>query len=285
MRLVPSLPMIWLLVVLVLLGAPPVDAVSVRDDLERPVSLAEAPSRIAALAPHAVEMLFYLGLGERVVATVEHADYPEEALDIPRVGDAFALSLEALVERRPQLVVAWGSAVGPRTLARMEDLGLTVYVSEPAGLDGVLENLRELEALAGGGEASARFASGIEGLAPAPAAPSAAFLVGHTPLLAVSRQHFLGDLLERCGARNPFADMAGSVVRISAEALLAEEPGHVAFPSTPDEESSERAWGRRLEALGLGGTALPIAADLVARPGPRLLEGARHLCRALEGGT
>ena len=48
--------------------------------------LAQPASRIIALSPHAVEMLYAIGAGESIVATTDHADYPEEAQFIERVG-------------------------------------------------------------------------------------------------------------------------------------------------------------------------------------------------------
>jgi len=69
------------------------------------VTLEAPPQRIAALAPHAVEMLYALGLGDRIVATVAFADYPPAALAIPSIGDAFNLSQEALWAANPGRIV------------------------------------------------------------------------------------------------------------------------------------------------------------------------------------
>ena len=77
------------------------------------LSLEKPPQRIAALAPHVVEMLYALGLGDRIVATVAFADYPPAAAAIPSIGDAFNLSQEALWAAEPDLIVLWGDAASP----------------------------------------------------------------------------------------------------------------------------------------------------------------------------
>jgi iron complex transport system substrate-binding protein len=41
--------------------------------------------RIVSLVPHATELLFALDLGDQVVAVTHECDYPEEALDLPKI--------------------------------------------------------------------------------------------------------------------------------------------------------------------------------------------------------
>ena len=55
------------------------------DDLGRAVSLEETPERIVSLAPSCTEILFALGLEDKVVGVTEYCDYPEEAKDKKKV--------------------------------------------------------------------------------------------------------------------------------------------------------------------------------------------------------
>ena len=86
--------------------------------------------RIVSLVPSATEMLFALGLGEDVIAVTHECDYPEEALELPRVtrdalpeglssaeidaavkertlaGESiYELDTELLIDLRPDLIV------------------------------------------------------------------------------------------------------------------------------------------------------------------------------------
>ena len=73
-------------------------------------SYAEKPKeRIVALAPHIVEMLFDIGAGDKIVGTVEYADFPKAALDIPRVGSYHGMQIEKLLALNPDLVIVWKS--------------------------------------------------------------------------------------------------------------------------------------------------------------------------------
>ncbi len=54
----------------------------------------EPAQRIVALSPHLVEQLYSLGVGDMIVGTTDHADYPEGAKNIPRVGNYAQLQVE-----------------------------------------------------------------------------------------------------------------------------------------------------------------------------------------------
>ena len=251
-----------------------VDSTGATLELERP------PQRIAALAPHAVEMLYALGLGDRIVATVAFADYPPEAAAIPSIGDAFNLSREALWAADPDLIVVWGDAASPslrQSLARRAP----VFVSAPQGLAGVAEELRQLAALApkrAAAPLAALEARWAEPLAlPAPAARRVLPLVSLSPPTALGPRHFFTELLSRCGARHALPALPGIAPAVSREVLLAEargpEPPLVVLMSVEPEGA--------LETLPSGLPVLRLNPDLGTRPGPRLFEGQRRLCQLL----
>ena len=99
-----------------------VASVQVVDDLGLRVELESSPERIVSLSPHLTELLFSLGVGEKIVATVEHSDYPPAAQEIPRLGDAFSLSVEAIIDLSPDLILAWSTGGNQRTLAHLREL-------------------------------------------------------------------------------------------------------------------------------------------------------------------
>lgn len=267
--------------VLMLLVAALAQANTVEDGWGREVQIDGTPTRIAALAPHLAESLFTLGIGDRVVAVVSFSDYPPAAQQVARVGDAFALSWERLTALRPDLILAWGATLTPERLARLEALGAPVYVSEPRSLRDVERELRVL-ALALGGDLSLAetFGSRLAGLTsgerpgPVEAAWKVLPLISASPLLTLSRDHFVDDLLSRCHAQNPFASAAGPVVRLSAERLLDSELDLVLnLSSTPLPDHL---------LLPSGVAIADLDPDLFVRPGPRVIDGAEALCGRLK---
>ena len=72
--------------------------ITVVDDSGTKVVLAKPAESIVSLSPHLTELLFSLGVGDRIRATVDFSDYPDAALKIPRLGNAFSVSVEAVIE-------------------------------------------------------------------------------------------------------------------------------------------------------------------------------------------
>ena len=75
------------------------------DSLGRKVTLNKLPSRIIPLAPSLTEILYYLGLGDRVVGVTDFSYYPPEALEKPRVGTYIKLNIEKII--RPLTKSCW----------------------------------------------------------------------------------------------------------------------------------------------------------------------------------
>lgn len=245
------------------------------------VTLEAPPQRIAALAPHAVEMLYALGLGDRIVATVAFADYPPAAAAIPSIGDAFNLSQEALWAANPDLIVVWGDAAAPslrQSLARRAP----VFVSAPQGLAGVMEELRQLAKLAPVSTATSMAAlerDWAEPLVPlATSGQRVLPLVSLSPPTALGPDHFFTELLSNCGARHALPALPGIAPAVSREVLLAEARGGapplVVLMSVEPEAA--------LESLPRALSVLRLNPDLGTRPGPRLFQGQRQLCQLLQ---
>ena len=105
------------------------------------------PQRIVALAPHIVENLFAIGAGERIVGTVDYADFPQQANDIERVGGYYGINMEKLLSLKPDLVLAWKTGNKAEDLAYIEKLGIPVAYSNPNQVDNVADELRKLGTL------------------------------------------------------------------------------------------------------------------------------------------
>jgi iron complex transport system substrate-binding protein len=266
-------------------------AVQVEDDIGNSISLDKPARRIVSLAPHITELLFAAGAGATVVGVVSHSDYPAEAGQRPRVGDAENLDLESIVSLRPDLVVAWSSGNPTRQLEQLVQFGIPVFYSEPRQLEDVATSLERLGQLAGSHEfaakAAERFRSEtrqlIEDHADSP--PVLVFYqVWHRPLMTVGGDHLINQLIRSCGGRNVFAELALLAAPVDREAVLIANP-EVIIASGPDEQRPAwldewRSWPQ-LSAVKNGHLYF-IPPDLIQRHTPRLVEGARRLCQQLD---
>jgi iron complex transport system substrate-binding protein len=261
--------------------------IKVLDDLGGEIILADPAKRIVSLAPHLTEIMFYLGIGDKVVGTVRYSDYPEQAREIPRVGDAFAVSVEGIVGLNPDLVIAWSSGGTSEALSKLMSLGIPVYFSEPKTLVDVAESAARIATLAGHDE-SGRYAKGeflasLEKLKQnrdATERPRVFFQISTYDLYTINSNHLIGQAISHCGGDNIFGLSKIPVPLVSNESVPVAAPEIIIFSKGVSEESS---WKQRwLKFKGIpavsGGRLFEVSADLITRPGFRMLAGIEQLC-------
>ena len=289
MQKLPSLTFAWLSLLCATTAF--AQAVSVADFAGRRVSLAAPAQRIVALAPHLVENLYSAGAGDRLVGVVSYSDYPPQAGDIPEVGSFNAYSLEAIASLQPDLILMWGSGNGMRTLAKLEMLGIPVFVSEPRQLADIARDIRLLGQLAGTGASAEREAVRIDselaalreryrGGQPIPVM----YEIWNQPLQTINGEHLISQVIELCGGHNIFANLASLAPQVNIEAVLARAPRAIVASGRQDTRPGWLDEWRRypdLPAVRDGGLFF-VDPDLLERPTARVLQGARSLCSQLD---
>lgn len=265
--------------------------VSVEDFAGRTVTLPAPATRIVALAPHLTENLFSAGAGSKLVGVVSYSDYPPEASEIPEVGSYNAYSLETIASLQPDLIVMWGSGNGMRTLSRLEQLGIPVFVSELRQLDDIPRDIRALGILAGSAGVAELEAGRIEQaladlrtryseLAPL----KVLYEIWNEPLQTINGEHLISQVVELCGGRNIFAEVTTLAPRVNVESVLARAPDVIIASGLSDTRPQWLDEWRRYPALpavrhnGL----FFVDPDLLERPTARILLGARSLCEQLD---
>lgn len=252
---------------------------------------AEAPpekgERIISVAPNLTELLFAAGAAKQLVAVSEFSDYPEAAKSLPRIGDAFRLDYERIVALAPTVAVIWESGTPPEVRARLEDLGIRVVGIPTLKLDDIATGLETLGALAGTEEIAARVAAGfraeIVGLrAEYRDRPGIRVFVqiDDAPLFTVGSTHLITEIVELCGGSNVFADSTALALPVDLESVLVRAPQMIL--SIGDGDPVE-FWARfgGLAAVATG-SVYHAPADLLARPSPRISQGAAEVCSELD---
>jgi iron complex transport system substrate-binding protein len=266
-------------------------AVSVQDDAGNTITLPTPARRIVSLAPHTTELLFDAGAGDRVVATVRYGDYPAAAKQLPVVGDAHALDLEAIAALRPDLIVVWMHGNSANQIERLRALKLPIFYSEPTTLAQIGDSLRRLGTLAGtpqaGDAAATAYATELTRLRQRYSSrpPVRLFYqVWHQPLMTVNGQHLISDVIRSCGGVNVFAGNPLLVPTLSIEAVLATHPQALATSTLDGQVDDSVALWRPFKAFEpiAKGALITIPSDHISRHTPRILLGAQRLCEGLE---
>jgi iron complex transport system substrate-binding protein len=280
-----------ILLVVGLLATSAKAGVEVTDDAGRTVRLEQPAQRIVSLSPHATELLFAAGAGERVVAVSEYSDWPPAARQLPRVGSGAGLNVEAIVARQPDLVVAWQSGNAKSRLRQLERFGIPVFYSEPQDIDGIARNLLALGRLAGSeakaAQAAAAFREGVSALQARYAGrrPVTVFYqIWEQPLMTINGRHLISHWLRLCGAVNIFAELPDLAPVVDPEAVLGADPevllaGRHAGKSA-GWETRWRQWTslRAVQANHL----YTVPAEMLERQTPRALQAAQELCEHIE---
>jgi iron complex transport system substrate-binding protein len=121
--------------------AAPAEAATVRDAVGRTVAVPDAPQRIVSLAPNITEMLYALGLGDRVAGVTQYCDWPPEVAAVPRIGGVINPSLEAIVALGADLVFATADGNRPADVERLAGLGVAVYTIDTRSIADVFASL------------------------------------------------------------------------------------------------------------------------------------------------
>lgn len=260
--------------------------IRVVDDSGTAVVLAEPAGKIVSLSPHLTELLFSLGVGDRIEATVDFSDYPEAALKIPRLGNAFSVSVEAVIEQSPDLIVAWMTGGNHRTFEQLRALGYPVFVNEASSLVDIAAAVQQLGVLVGkprrGRELAEDFKVGLERLKQSNRdadSPKVFFQISDAQLYTVNSQHLIGQAIEICGAENIFSDVEFFVPMVSYESVVERNPDFLVVSSPYPEYKS--VWNERWKNLGWSGRVRTIDASLITRPSLRMLEGIKVLCETI----
>jgi cobalamin transport system substrate-binding protein len=253
------------------------------------------PRRIIAVAPSSAELLFALGLGDRVVGVGEYVAWPPEATKRPRLGGLLDPRLETVVALHPDLAVLLPSE---RELGeRLSALGVEVLVVPHETIADVASSARAVALRAGVAEAGERFVRDFErGLAPVELATNArrprVLLVAErergqlAQLLLAGRGTFLDELLTRAGGTNAAADAPLAWPQVSLEEVVARQPDVVVDLVPRELGAAEKAalaadW-RTVPGLPAGKLKVAVVAgDWALVPGPRLPILYRELKHAL----
>ena len=110
--------------------------------LALPTLVTAAPQRIVSLSPHLTEAVFWLGAESRLVGRDRFSNYPPAVKNIPVVGDAYSLNLEALAALNPDLILLWQPPQSLKT--QLANLQLPVFDTNPTTVEAVYAELKKL---------------------------------------------------------------------------------------------------------------------------------------------
>ncbi len=251
-----------------------------------------AAMRLISLAPSVTETLFAIGAGDQVVGISTYCDYPPEAIGIDRVGSFLTPDLEAIVAKRPDLVIGVPSPTNRDPVQALERLGLKVLIVDPQTVEQIESAIGRIAAAVGRPEAGRALVRSIradiadtEARLRGAAPRRVLMVVGQTPLVAVGSGVFQDELIHMAHGINVAAEAHSEWPHLSLEFVLARAP-QVIIDTTmgteeqPAVEAANGFWSRF--------PTLPAVREqhiygyreyALLRPGPRIGSAFRSIAR------
>jgi iron complex transport system substrate-binding protein len=268
-----------------------VAATGVRDDAGNLVVLQRPAQRVVTLAPNLTELVFAAGGGDRIVGAVSYSDFPPEARRIPLVGDDRQIDMERLMAAKPDLLVAWLNGNSGRQLEQLRKAGIAIFFSEPRTLAEIPDTILRLGQLLGTETQAQKSAAGLRleltnlGTRYRNRPPVRVFYqVWDRPLYTLNGRQIVSDVIRLCGGVNIFAGLSTTAPIVGIESVLLENPDAIVAGFEADNATRSLEHWKKYPALAAvrHRNLFAVNADLLSRPGPRMIRGAAELCEKIE---
>jgi iron complex transport system substrate-binding protein len=217
-----------------------------------PSEASSSCSRIISLAPSTTEIIFSLGLGQKLVGVTNYCKFPPETKDIPKIGALMDTNYEAIVSANPSLIVFPSEhKIIPEFATKF---GIRSLAMDHRSVRGILDSVIELgtlcdseskaedlvriwnEEIAKVKNKQANIASKKSVLV---AVARESLDIATSAVYLSGRDGFYNELLSIVGAHNVFEGSTVAAASLSPEAFLSLKPDLI-IEMAP--ESAARGW-------------------------------------------
>jgi iron complex transport system substrate-binding protein len=257
---------------------------------------ASVPQRIVSLAPSTTEILFALGLGDRIAGVTNYCDYPEEAKKKPKIGGMSNPSLEAVVSLRPDVVVMTTDGNPKEFEELLHSLHIRTVVFTARRIKELPQGIRDLgaalsarnkaEALAREIEkALAKFGSAGRRQGPARSGDKVLYIVWPEPLIVAGPGTAIDDAIALLGRKNLASSASAAYPKFSLEEVLRQAPDIIMIGKGSGMDMVEISRGMLAHMTSVPAVRnnnICYLGDGLYRLGPRVVQGIEELAQCLE---
>ncbi|MGI6706807.1 MAG: ABC transporter substrate-binding protein [Clostridia bacterium] len=265
----------------------------VTDIMGRKVTISKTPEKIVSLAPSATEILFALGLGDRVVGVDAYSDYPPEAQDIERIGDFDGPNIEKILDLKPDLVIA-GNKLQEKTIQQLEDLKVPTVAVEASIFDNIYGSIQLVGKITGAEDkvqelvdSMTKRVEDIKEKVKDAEKPTVYYVMSYGDMgnWTSGPGSFINDLMEMAGGDCITKDGGAPWMDYSLETLIERDPDILIVSSDMGTEANleglKNANGYKDLTAVKEGRVYVVESGLVTRPGPRIVDGLETIAKIL----
>jgi iron complex transport system substrate-binding protein len=269
-------------------------SVTYTDHVGRTVEIKGIPQRIISLSPSNTEMIYALGLQDRLVGVTSYDNYPPEVKDKTVVSDFSTVDLEKVVNAKPDLVLADNIQMKD-TIPALEKLGITVYTMSPDNLDEICGDLTTLGQITGKTREAAALVAGMQTRIKAVTdltarltdaqKPRVLFVTWHDPIWTAGSDTMIQYLINDAGGVNIAADLKGYAT-ITLESVVQRNPQIIVVMSSMGDQHTSLDYIKANPQFAStdavkNGQVVEIDADIFGRTAPRIVDGLETLAKLL----
>lgn len=237
--------------------------------------------RIVTLSPNMTEICFALGLKNRLVGVSVSSDYVG-IKNVERI-DGWNINYETILLLKPDLVLTTSAGNPPQVIERLRELGLNVFHTEQAGLDGIFETIEKIGMLTKtSGKAYAVVASMKnelellkKTLPTRKPKPRVLYLLWTNPPMAPGGDTFLSEMITFAGGQNIFESSNVRIVKPSIEKIIELDPEVIFLPQGVNFSDFDERW-TVISAVKTR-SVFHVNEDFVLRPGINTIKGIGEL--------
>ncbi len=271
------------------------NSVTVVDDEGYATTFSSIPQRIISLAPSNTQILFAIGLDDKVVGITDYDHYPYnftawiEAGNITSIGGFSTPNKETIASLKPDLILA--TPINDPDVVTLRDLGYKVLVLNPNDVDGVLGDISMVGKAAGVDQDAAVLVDSLSSQIDAIEAkiasadlpkPKVYYEVWTPPLMSAGNGSFINDVISKAGGVNIFGGETQQYPAVSSETVVQSDPDVIMLPSEMANTGEAPFYGSVADVKARPGWSsisavendrvIVVSGDLFAEAGPRIAE-------------
>ncbi|MFC3194265.1 helical backbone metal receptor [Marinicella sediminis] len=235
------------------------------------------------LSPHLTELVYSAGGGDLLAGVSAYSDYPDEATELPIIGDAFRLDLEQIKLLNPSIIFYWHQGTAAQVVRQLSDMGFNMVRVDIRTLADIPQAIRKIANMLGTTPVpeTDQFAEALTALkAQATGQKTALIQISDKPIYTVGRDHWMSEAISTCGLLNVYDSLDAPAVAITLESAVLHNPQVIVTTMPFDQNSSLASW-TQVEAIRKQ-QVVELEADHFTRPTLRLLLAIRQLCKAIQ---
>lgn len=262
---------------------------SFTDDLGKTISLPENVDSVVSLAPNLTEIIFAVGAGDKLVGVTTFCNYPVETKGIRKVGDTQKPNIESIIAIKPQVVIVSTASQLEAFTKTLAEQKIAVYATNPVNLDEIYRSIEKIGDILNKKDKAETLVQNLKkraadarGPIVYESLPKVFVQIDKDSLYTIGKDSYITDIISRAGGVSATAELATAYPNISRETALAMNPDVIVISESDNNREPNEAF--RNSPAVKNGRVIKINADLLSRPGPRVVDALEKIAEKLRSG-